>query len=110
MQKNFLLFNSLRDKRPGREPLAYICDFSRYEKSSSMKRPTLKVIDFDSVVQNTKSSKSILLIRAFSHSHILAAPVHLRNNKLALFSVFDSTNQAHILIKGKLTYLLIDLK
>ena len=35
-----------------------ICDFSRYEKSSSMKRPTLKVVDFDSVVQNTKSSKS----------------------------------------------------
>ena len=24
---------------------------------------------------------------------------------VALFSVFDSTNQAHILIKGKLTYL-----
>ena len=67
MQKNFLLFNSLRDKRPGREPLAYICDFSRYEKSSSMKRPTLKVIDFDSVVQNTKSSKSIILMSAFSN-------------------------------------------
>ena len=67
MQKNFLLFNSLRDKRLGREPLAYICDFSRYEKSSSMKRPTLKVIDFDSVVQNTKSSKSIILMSAFSN-------------------------------------------
>ena len=67
MQKNFLLFNSLRDKRPGREPIAYICDFSRYEKSSSMKRPTLKVIDFDSVVQNTKSSKSIILMSAFSN-------------------------------------------
>ena len=67
MQKNFLLFNSLRDKRPGRELLAYIYDFSRYEKSSSMKRPTLKVIDFDSVVQNTKSSKSIILMAAFSN-------------------------------------------
>ena len=67
MQKNFLLFNSLRDKRPGRELLAYIYDFSRYEKSSSMKRPTLKVIDFDSVVQNTKSSKSIILMSAFSN-------------------------------------------
>ena len=62
-----MLFNSLRDKRPGREPMAYICDFSRYEKSSSMKRPTLKVIDFDSVVQNTKSSKSIILMSAFSN-------------------------------------------
>ena len=39
-----LLFNSLREKRPGREPMAYICDFSRYEKSSSMKRPTLKLL------------------------------------------------------------------
>ena len=62
-----MLFNSLRDKRPGREPIAYIYDFSRYEKSSSMKRPTLKVIDFDSVVQNTKSSKSIILMSAFSN-------------------------------------------
>ena len=44
MQKNFLLFNSLRDKRPGRELLAYIYDFSRYEKWSSMKRPTLKLL------------------------------------------------------------------
>ena len=32
-----------------------------------MKRPTLKVIDFDSVVQNTKSSKSIILMSAFSN-------------------------------------------
>ena len=24
--------------------MAYICDFSRYEKSSSMKRPTLKLL------------------------------------------------------------------
>ena len=39
--------------------IIYICDFRRYEKSSSKKRPTLKGIDFDSVVQNTKSSKSI---------------------------------------------------
>ena len=62
-----LLFNSLRERRPGREPIAYICVFSRYEKSSSMKRPTLKVIDFDSVVQNTKSSKSIILMSAFSN-------------------------------------------
>ena len=62
-----MLFNSLRDKRPGREPIAYIYDFSRYEKSSSMKRPTLKVIDFDSVVQNTKSSKSIILMSTFSN-------------------------------------------
>ena len=62
-----LLFNSLRDRLPGREPIPYICDFSRYEKSSSMKRPTLKVIDFDSVVQNTKSSKSIILMSAFSN-------------------------------------------
>ena len=62
-----MLFNSLRARRPGREPIAYICDFSRYEKSSSMKRPTLKVIDFDSVVQNTKSSKSIILMSAFSN-------------------------------------------
>ena len=38
--RDSLLFNSLRDKRPGREPIAYIYDFSRYEKSSSMKRPT----------------------------------------------------------------------
>ena len=92
---------------------AYYCedDCSRCEKKIVAKQKALiKSIDFDSVVQNTKSSKSILLIRAFSHSHILAAPVHLRNNKLALFSVFDSTNQAHILIKRKLTYLLIDLK
>ena len=90
---------------------AYYCedDCSRCEKKI-VANVLIKSIDFDSVVQNTKSSKSILLIRAFSHSHILAAPVHLRNNKLALFSVFDSTNQAHILIKGKLTYLLIDLK
>ena len=42
--RDCLLFNSLRDKRPGREPMAYICDFSRYEKSSSMKRPTLKLL------------------------------------------------------------------
>ena len=62
-----LLFNSLRERRPGREPIPYICVFSRYEKSSSMKRPTLKVIDFDSVVQNTKSSKSIILMSAFSN-------------------------------------------
>ncbi len=62
-----LLFNSLRDRRPRREPIPYIYDFSRYEKSSSMKRPTLKVIDFDSVVQNTKSSKSIILMSAFSN-------------------------------------------
>ena len=32
-----------------------------------MKRLTLKVIDFDSVVQNTKSSKSIILMSAFSN-------------------------------------------
>ena len=32
-----------------------------------MKRLTLKVIDFDSVVQNTKSSKSIILTSAFSN-------------------------------------------
>ena len=32
-----------------------------------MKRPTLKVIDFDSVVQNTKSSKLIILMSAFSN-------------------------------------------
>ena len=62
-----LLFNSLRDRRPRRDTISYICDFSRYEKSSSMKRPTLKVIDFDSVVQNTKSSKSIILMSAFSN-------------------------------------------
>ena len=62
-----LLFNSLRDRRPRRDKLSYIYDFSRYEKSSSMKRPTLKVIDFDSVVQNTKSSKSIILMSAFSN-------------------------------------------
>ena len=59
-----LLFNSL-DRRPGRDKISYICDFSRYEKSSSMKRPTLKVIDFDSVVQNTKVSKSIIFIPGF---------------------------------------------
>ena len=62
-----LLFNSLRDRRPRRDTISYICDFSRYEKSSSMKRLTLKVIDFDSVVQNTKSSKSIILTSAFSN-------------------------------------------
>ena len=56
---NFPEADTPRDRRPGRKPIPYICDFSRYEKSSSMKRPTLKVIDFDSVVQNTKSSKSI---------------------------------------------------
>ena len=27
--KHNLLFNSLRDRRPGREPIPYICDFSR---------------------------------------------------------------------------------
>ena len=27
--KEGLLFNSLRDRRPGREPIPYICDFSR---------------------------------------------------------------------------------
>ena len=56
--KILYFFNCLLDGMHTREPLAYICDFSRYEKSSSMKRPTLKVVDFDSVVQNTKSSKS----------------------------------------------------
>ena len=55
-----------KDSSP-RETIPYICDFSRCEKSSSMKRPTLKVIDFDSVVQNTKSSKSIILMSAFSN-------------------------------------------
>ena len=47
--------------------IIYICDFRRYEKSSSKKRPTWKGIDFDSVVQNTKSSKSIILMSAFSN-------------------------------------------
>ena len=47
--------------------IIYICDFRRYEKSSSKKRPLLKVIDFDSVVQNTKSSKSIILMSTFSN-------------------------------------------
>ena len=32
-----------------------------------MKSSALKVIDFDSVVQNTKSSKSIILTSAFSN-------------------------------------------
>ena len=66
MPEFLLLFNSL-NRRPGRDKISYICDFSRYEKSSCMKRPTLKVIDFDSVVQNTKSSKSIILMSAFSN-------------------------------------------
>ena len=63
--KILYFFNCLLDGM--HTTLAYICDFSRYEKSSSMKRPTLKVIDFDSVVQNTKSSKSIILMSAFSN-------------------------------------------
>ena len=32
-----------------------------------MKRPTRKINDFDSVAQNTKSSKSIILMSAFSN-------------------------------------------
>ena len=32
-----------------------------------MKSPLLKVIDFDSVVKNTKVAKSIILIRGFSN-------------------------------------------
>ena len=63
--KILYFFNCLLDGMHTTIP--YICDFSRYEKSSSMKRPTLKVIDFDSVVQNTKSSKSIILMSAFSN-------------------------------------------
>ena len=63
--KILYFFNCLLDGM--HTTIAYICDFSRYEKSSSMKRPTLKVIDFDSVVQNTKSSKSIILTSAFSN-------------------------------------------
>ena len=63
--KILYFFNCLLDGM--HTTIAYICDFSRYEKSSSMKRLTLKVIDFDSVVQNTKSSKSIILMSAFSN-------------------------------------------
>ena len=35
-----------------------------------MKSPALKVIDFDSVVQNTKSSKSIILMPGFSRARL----------------------------------------
>ena len=39
--------------------IIYICDFRRYEKSSSKKRPAWKGIDFDDFVFCTTESKSI---------------------------------------------------
>ena len=55
--KILYFFNCLLDGMHTK--IAYICDFSRYEKSSSMKRSTLKVIDFDDFVFCTTESKSI---------------------------------------------------
>ena len=40
--KILYFFNCLLDGM--HTTMAYICDFSRYEKSSSMKRPTLKLL------------------------------------------------------------------
>ena len=41
--------------------IIYICAFRRHEKSSSKKRPTCRVIDFDDFVFCTTESKSITL-------------------------------------------------
>ena len=41
--KEGLLFNSLRDRRPGREPIPYICDFSRCGLNARLKRSHLNL-------------------------------------------------------------------
>ena len=44
-----------------------------------MKSPLLKVIDFDSVVKNTKVAKSIILIRSFSNLKLLSRSSEVTN-------------------------------
>ena len=44
-----------------------------------MKSPLLKVIDFDSVVKNTKVAKSIILIKGFSNFIVYSRSFEITN-------------------------------
>lgn len=91
------------------------------DKTSPARKRARRTYSQNSIAQKSKIivSKGSFFIQSlnkltpeFSPTHFILRKSYIKGKKinLALFSVFGSTNQAHILIKGKLTYLLIDLK
>ena len=63
--KILYFFNCLLDGM--HTTMAYICDFSRYEKSSSMKRPTLKLLILTQLYKTQSRQNQQLLMSAFSN-------------------------------------------
>ena len=86
------------------------------DKTSPARKRARRTYSQNSIAQKSKIivSKGSFFIQSLNKltpefsPHILFYENPISKAKkinLALFSVFDSTNQAHILIKGKLTYL-----
>ena len=65
MNSNFWFYSSGHCQKPCL-PILPICDLGAARRYLMLEKSLLKIIDFDSVVKNTKSSKSIILMPGFS--------------------------------------------